>query len=133
MVGELLQPGGVKALRMLGMGACLEEIEAIPVKGFEVFYRGENITFFYPGVDGSGNVSGVERPEGRSFCHGKFVSRLRETARAEENVTLMGSTVKGLVKCKKSGRVLGVRCQKSDGDGKGGERSVCCPFRCFRL
>lgn len=141
MVGELLQPGGVAALRELGMGSCLEGIDAIPVKGFEVFYRGENITFFYPSLDDKGKVahsndslknktihSGggrAARPEGRSFHHGKFVSKLRGTARAEENVTMMESTVKGLVKCQKSGRVLGVNCQISDVGGKRGERSVC--------
>jgi squalene monooxygenase len=50
IVGELLQPGGVAALEKLAMGECLEGIDAIPVKGYRVFYRGESITFWYPPV-----------------------------------------------------------------------------------
>jgi squalene monooxygenase len=34
IVGELLQPGGVHALRSLGLTACLEGIDAVPVKGY---------------------------------------------------------------------------------------------------
>src|SRR6266702_3682746 len=36
IVGELLQPGGVEALRSLGLGACLDDIDAIPMHGYAV-------------------------------------------------------------------------------------------------
>ena len=34
IVGELLQPGGVIALKPLGIEPCLEGTNAIPVKGY---------------------------------------------------------------------------------------------------
>lgn len=34
IVGELLQPGGCASLRALGMGDCLEGIDAIPTEGY---------------------------------------------------------------------------------------------------
>lgn len=34
IVGELLQPGGCASLRALGMGECLEGIDAIPTLGY---------------------------------------------------------------------------------------------------
>ena len=34
IVGELLQPGGCASLRALGMGDCLEGIDAVPTLGY---------------------------------------------------------------------------------------------------
>ena len=36
IVGELLQPGGCAALRALGMGDCLDDIDAVGVEGYYV-------------------------------------------------------------------------------------------------
>ncbi|CAG8978980.1 hypothetical protein HYALB_00012263, partial [Hymenoscyphus albidus] len=111
MTGDLLQPGGVAALRKLGMGACLEGIDAVSVRGFEILWRGESVKFSYP-------VVGEERPMGRSFRYGRFVGKLREVARGEGGVVVIEGSVKSLVKCPSSGRVLGVRCPISDSNGK---------------
>ena len=54
-------------------------------------------------------------PEGRSFHHGRFISKLRAKAKATPNVTLIESTVTSLVKSDHSGQVVGVSCQT---DGK---------------
>ncbi|KAF4638016.1 hypothetical protein G7Y89_g59 [Cudoniella acicularis] len=115
IVGELLQPGGVNALERLGMSDCLEGIDAFPVKGYEVLYRGENIVFWYPLVESqqtliqkraaSARSEEHTRPEGRSFHHGKFITKLRETARQEQNVRVLEATVKELLKCERSGVV----------------------------
>ena len=130
VVGELLQPDGVAALEKLGMGECLKGIDARPVKGYEIFYRGENITFWYPPVEvkddsirsgganekkdkeSNGRASPImkRRPEGRSFHHGKFVMKLRDAAKREEGIQVIQTTVKSLVKCEKSERVIGVVC-----------------------
>lgn len=76
IVGELLQPGGVEALEILGMRSCLDDIDAIPVYGYECIYHGEPVNIPYPRkADGS-------RQEGRSFHHGKFIMKLRAAARA---------------------------------------------------
>jgi 2-polyprenyl-6-methoxyphenol hydroxylase-like FAD-dependent oxidoreductase len=134
VVGELLQPGGVVALEKLELAESLEGIDAVPVKGYKVFYRGEGVTFWYPpvgvqdcadhesGVSGRPNERGSclevvasprrakRRPEGRSFHHGKFVMKLREMARREENVTVVQATARELLKHEKSGQVMGVEC-----------------------
>ncbi|PVH77543.1 squalene epoxidase [Cadophora sp. DSE1049] len=106
IVGELLQPGGVAALQQLGMGECLEEIDAIPVEGYEIFYRGENIMFRYPLTD----PVIKRRPQGRSFHHGRFIMKLREIARNEKRVHVVEATAKELLRCKESKQVIGVMC-----------------------
>ena len=54
IVGELLQPGGVIALDQLGMGDCLEGIDATPVEGYAVLTgeRGERMVGVpYPALE----------------------------------------------------------------------------------
>src|SRR5277367_180753 len=48
IVGELLQPGGVEALEKLGLRYCLEEIDAVRVKGYGVIYYGDQVDIPYP-------------------------------------------------------------------------------------
>lgn len=50
IVGELLQPGGVAALKTLGLGSCIEDIDAIPCQGYNVIYSGEECVLKYPKV-----------------------------------------------------------------------------------
>jgi squalene monooxygenase len=50
-------------------------------------------------------------PEGRSFHHGRFISKLRAKARSTPNVTIVETTVTDVVKSGYSGQVLGVECQ----------------------
>ena len=119
IVGELLQPGGVKALEELGLRDCLEEIDAIRVKGYDVIYYGEEVEIPYP-LEADGQIKNREsvekdralrkRPEGRSFHHGRFIRRLREAAVQESNITVVESTVTGLIKDKTTNSILGVDC-----------------------
>jgi squalene monooxygenase len=106
IVGELLQPGGVSALEKLGLRECLEEIDACVVKGYEVIYYGEGVEIPYP----ANAAQEGKRPEGRSFHHGRFVRRLREAAMREPNITVVESTVTGMVKSDCSPEILGVEC-----------------------
>lgn len=116
IVGELLQPGGVSALKELGLEHCLEDIDAIRVKGYEVIYYGDGVEIDYPEptTKDQRNVEKRtgknERPEGRSFHHGRFIRRLREEAMREENISVVESTVTGVVKDTYTGQVLGVDC-----------------------
>lgn len=127
IVGELLQPGGVEALDELGLTHCLEEIDAIKVKGYEVIYYGTGVEITYPEntvgrpndrngtiedskVDGPKCEKDQGRPEGRSFHHGRFIRRLREVAMCEPNISVVESTVTGTVKNGWTGQVLGVEC-----------------------
>lgn len=113
IVGELLQPGGVQALEKLGLRNCLDEIDAIPVKGYEVIYYGEEVEIPYPdnAIEGTRSAEKLvkpSRPEGRSFHHGRFVSRLRSAALAHPNITTFETDVTSIVKSTHSLEVLGV-------------------------
>lgn len=117
IVGELLQPGGVEALKKLGINDCLEEIDAVVVKGYEVIYYGQGVEIPYPERarsedrrDSIGEKGKEKRPEGRSFHHGRFIRRLREAAMREENISLIETTVTGTVKSTYTDQVLGVNC-----------------------
>ena len=117
IVGELLQPGGVSALRDLGLEDCLEGIDSIAVKGYEVIYYGKGVEIGYPA-----NAAGSRRleselvadkdlrPEGRSFHHGRFIQRLREEAFKEQNISVSETTATEVVKCEYTGQILGVQC-----------------------
>ncbi|KAF2400576.1 SE-domain-containing protein [Trichodelitschia bisporula] len=105
IVGELLQPGGVTALENLGLRDCLDDIDAIPVHGYEVIYHGEAVEIPYPvGPNG-------KRPEGRSFHHGRFIGKLRAAAMRAKNVTVVETTAVDLIKDDETGQVLGVECK----------------------
>ena len=104
IVGELLQPGGVEALEKLGIIECLEEIDAVVVKGYEVIYYGEEVEIPYP----ANIVKAGKRPEGRSFHHGRFIRRLREVAMREPNISVVESTVTDTIRNGWTGQVLGV-------------------------
>ena len=107
IVGELLQPGGVIALRKLGMEECLEGIGAIPVKGYCVVQGGEQVHIPYP-----------EGYEGRSFHHGRFIQALRSKARTAVGVDVIEATVQELVEDEKTGRVTGVRATRKGEETK---------------
>ena len=97
IVGELLQPGGVIALKRLGIESCLEGIDATPVKGYCVVEGGKTVHIPYPGTH-----------EGRSFHHGRFIMKLREAASRAKGVEMIEATVTDLVQVDSSRRVTGV-------------------------
>jgi squalene monooxygenase len=108
IVGELLQPGGVAALEKLGLSDCLKGIDAIPVQGYAVVYYGEEVDIKYPLNVSKGAKQ--KRPEGMSFHHGRFISKLRDAATRTPNVSVIESTVTQLTKNEWTGQVLGVEC-----------------------
>ena len=117
IVGELLQPGGVSALKTLGLEDCLEGIDSVKVKGYEVIYYGTGVEVPYSeDADPPNAKEEASReqkkgpPEGRSFHHGRLIRRLRDVAMDEENVSVVESTVTDLVRCGYTGQVLGVKC-----------------------
>ena len=107
IVGELLQPGGVAALRSLGLGACLDGIDAIPVHGYAVLDAGETVHIPYPAL-----------AEGRSFHHGRFIQKLRAHARAAPGVDVLEATVTDLIECPLTHRVLGVQARRDGAERK---------------
>lgn len=121
IVGELLQPGGVAALGTLGLNTCLEGIDATPVKGYHLFWKGEQATFWFCPLPAEGtakksNLNDVTgQPSGRSFHHGKFVARLRSSVANEPNVTLLEATALELLRDASTGAVLGAICARCGG------------------
>lgn len=101
IVGELLQPGGLQALRALGMAAAVEGIDAVTVGGYVLVDQdGESVTIPYP-----------EGKEGRSFHHGRFVMGLRRIARTHLNVHAIEATAVDFIEegDGDSARVRGIR------------------------
>ncbi|KAH7310765.1 squalene epoxidase [Stachybotrys elegans] len=103
IVGELLQPGGVAALQRLGLGECLEGIDASPVKGYHIYWHGEEAPFWFCAAPNE------PQPTGRTFHHGRFVSKLRHKIAAEGNITLMEGTVREILRDDVSRHVVGVQ------------------------
>ncbi|EDV23228.1 uncharacterized protein TRIADDRAFT_63342 [Trichoplax adhaerens] len=110
IVGELLQPGGFKALQELGLKAAVEGIDAHCVRGYVVhdIDSGSKVDLSYPNDD-SGNIM-----TGRAFHHGRFVMGLRKLAQAEPNVTMIEATVSELMEEK--GNVIGIRYKRKGQD-----------------
>lgn len=109
IVGELLQPGGVAALRRLGLEHCLEGIEATPVEGYHLYWKDDQATFWFCPVP-AGEKGSLDRPTGRSFHHGKFVGRLRAAVAREPNATLVETTAVELLRDRRTGTVTGAVC-----------------------
>ncbi|CDO54503.1 hypothetical protein DV113_003523 [Geotrichum candidum] len=103
IVGELMQPGGLKALKALGFESAIKDIDSIPVNGYEIIYHGNPINLPYT-ID---PVTG-KREEGRSFHHGRFVMKLREKMLATPGVTVLEAIVTDINRDEDSGRITGV-------------------------
>ncbi|KAF1729734.1 Squalene monooxygenase [Beauveria bassiana] len=54
IVGELLQPGGIQALKKLGLGHCVDNIDSITCRGYNVIYQGSDVLIPYPTMDDHG-------------------------------------------------------------------------------
>ncbi|KAK7885979.1 hypothetical protein WMY93_025600 [Mugilogobius chulae] len=112
IVGELLQPGGYKALKALGLEASVEGLDAHVVNGYVIHDRdsGAEVEIPYPQADG-------EVQCGRAFHHGRFIMGLRKAAMAQPNVTFIEGTVISLEE--EDGCVTGVQYkEKQTGDNK---------------
>ena len=133
IVGELMQPGGMKSLEKLGLSKAVEGIDAIPVKGYEIFYHGQSIHIPYPKItdSNSGTVvtaakDGTEkREQGKAFHHGRFVMNLRKIMMQEPKVTVLETTVIDIIHkgdedkedqpTKENDQIVGVRTRTKDG------------------
>jgi squalene monooxygenase len=93
---------------------CLEDIDAVPVLGYNVIYNADPVHIPYPPLPWDRRR---RRAQGRSFHHGRFVQKLREAARRTSGVTVVEATVVDLVReaGRHGGRVVGVECKASGG------------------
>lgn len=86
---------------------CLEDIDAVRVKGYDVIYYGQPVLIPYPSNATDKNEA---KPEGRSFHHGRFIRRLREVAMKTPNLTVVETTATELIKNGWTEQILGVEC-----------------------
>ncbi|KAJ7456538.1 squalene epoxidase-domain-containing protein [Mycena latifolia] len=101
IVGELMQPGGVNALKKLGLETVLDNIDASTVKGYCVCdaAAGKTVEIPYPGGH-----------KGKAFHHGRLIMNLRAAARSAPGVDVIEATVTDLIEDSSSARkVIGVR------------------------
>lgn len=112
IVGELLQPGGVQALKKLGMERALEGIDAVPILGYQVIYNGMDVNIPYPSED----LSEARRARGAGFHHGKFVMNLRKLVDENPAVTMIQATVTDVVRNPYTGHVLGVKAKQGNSE-----------------
>jgi squalene monooxygenase len=103
IVGELLQPGGINALRELGLIDALKGMDGIDVHGYAVFTKDEHVLLTYP-----------EKQKGIAFHHGRFVMNLRSFAIYQENVSCLEATVNDLKW--KNDRIVGVDISYKNGE-----------------
>ncbi|XP_068180147.1 squalene monooxygenase [Antennarius striatus] len=91
IVGELLQPGGYRALKALGLEGSVEGLDAHVVNGYVIhdMESGTEVEIPYPQLEDSIQC-------GRAFHHGRFITGLRRAALAEQNVTFIEGTVTSL-------------------------------------
>ncbi|KIY63300.1 squalene monooxygenase [Cylindrobasidium torrendii FP15055 ss-10] len=101
IVGELLQPGGLGALKNLGMGETVEGIDAAPVNGYCVVEKGRAVHIPY-----SNGAAGC------AFHHGKFIQNLRVAAKKSQGVEMIEATVTSLIESNFDKRVTGVRATR---------------------
>lgn len=97
------------------MMQCLEGIDATPVEGYCVVMGERQVGIPYPNLltEREGKeiaaMSSSGRVEGRSFHHGRFVDNLRKKVIKDgSNVCVLEGTVKSLITCDHTKRVIGV-------------------------
>lgn len=146
IVGELMQPAGLKALKELGMLQAVNNIDAVYVDGYYIKYHDNIIQIQYPDKlecdktnpikpvpdcvfddndkfsrnDPAINVNewdSYENVRGLGFSNGKFLSNLREIVKAEENVDWVEGSATALIRDEEDpDHVLGVKVKTLDGD-----------------
>ncbi|CAG5121073.1 unnamed protein product [Candidula unifasciata] len=111
IVGELLQPGGVRALAKLGLSDCIRDLDAHTIKGYVIHNMEEKTEVIvpYPKQEEENNMV-----SGSAFHHGRFIMALREQARREPHVTYIEGTASKLLE--ESGAVVGVQYKPKDSD-----------------
>ncbi|XP_066501556.1 squalene monooxygenase [Hoplias malabaricus] len=107
IVGELLQPGGFRTLRELGLEDAVEGVDAHIISGYIVHDRqsSSEVEIPYPQDE-----CGVQC--GRAFHHGRFIMGLRRVALKEPNVTFVEGTVTSLEE--EDGCVTGIQYREKD-------------------
>ncbi|KAI8641232.1 squalene epoxidase-domain-containing protein [Parasitella parasitica] len=110
IVGELMQPGGMHALRKLGMEDCAKNIDGINCYGYSVYRAGKIVELPYNMDPTTG-----KQACGVAFHHGRFIQNLRKSATNTKNVTVKEMTVSRLLTEDIREKVIGVVAGVKDG------------------
>ncbi|XP_016095727.1 squalene monooxygenase-like [Sinocyclocheilus grahami] len=107
IVGELLQPGGYRALKELGLEDAVEGLDAHVVNGYVIHDLESRTEVEIPYPQQESSIQG-----GRAFHHGRFIMGLRRAALAEPNVKFEEGTVTSLEE--EDGCVTGIQYKEKD-------------------
>ncbi|XP_059424393.1 squalene monooxygenase-like [Carassius carassius] len=107
IVGELLQPGGYRALTELGLEDAVEGLDAHVVNGYVIHDLESRTEVEIPYPQHENSIQG-----GRAFHHGRFIMGLRRAALAEPNVKFVEGTVTSLEE--EDGSVTGIKYREKD-------------------
>lgn len=99
IIGELLQPGGLDSLRAMNLEHLVEGFGAQPVYGYTLIKENRNFSIGYNEAK-SGSY-------GLGMRNGKFLTRIREDLKAQENVDIIEGDVTELIE--ENNHVIGVR------------------------
>ncbi|KAF5904252.1 squalene monooxygenase, partial [Clarias magur] len=107
IVGELLQPGGYRALKQLGLEGAVEGLDAHVVRGYVIHDKESlsEVEIPYPKDE-----CGVQC--GRAFHYGRFIMGLRQAALKEPNVRFVEGTVTSLQE--EDNCVMGIEYREKD-------------------
>lgn len=158
IVGELMQPGGVKALRELGMVHAVNNIGARAVTGYYIKFHDQQLELAYPEKGDASKLSPEVGVPGCVFAenntllesdpvlsasdwnadrsvrgvlieHGKFLQNLRQIVRAEKNVTWVEGTATALTRLPADASIVtGVVVKNLAGDSQ--KYTAKCTFAC---
>ncbi|XP_016375646.1 squalene monooxygenase [Sinocyclocheilus rhinocerous] len=107
IVGELLQPGGYRALKELGLEDAVEGLDAHVVNGYVIHDLESRTEVEIPYPQQESSIQ-----SGRAFHHGRFIMGLRRAALAEPNVKFEEGTVTSLEE--EDGCVTGIQYKEKD-------------------
>lgn len=134
IVGELMQPGGVKALQELGMVHAVNNIEAWDVTGYYIKYHEHVIEIDYP-LKEETDKNNVMKPVkdcvyndndkimtdltvsskkwrdsknvlGIAFHHGDFIGNMRKIVKSQSNVDCVAGTVIKIIRSPENDNVI---------------------------
>lgn len=105
IIGELMQPGGLKALKELGLSHLTDGIGAQQVHGYRLIKNKESFTISYNEIE-----DGIF---GLGLKNGKFLTSIREDLKKRSNISLIQGAVIELVE--EDGAIAGVKYKDQNG------------------
>lgn len=99
IVGELMQPGGIAALKQLHLESLLEGINAQEVDGYTLIKQGEHFSIPYPANEFQSTGLGMQ--------NGKLLLNIQDKLSQQKNVTLVEGSALNLTE-DSQGNVIGV-------------------------